>query len=239
MAEWALKRFWTLAEMGEAEDGFTVLLDGRAVRTPAKAALVVPTRAMAAAIAAEWDAQEREVQPRTMPVTRAANAAIDKVRAQHEEVAALIAAYGESDLLCHRADSPAELVARQAAAWDPLLDWARDALGAPLVPTAGVIPCAQPEASLAALRARVTGLDAFALTALHDLVALSGSLVIGLAATEDAVAPVERLWEISRIDETWQEEQWGVDDEAAGIVAAKRGDFLQARRFLDLARASD
>ncbi|MGC9418990.1 MAG: ATP12 family chaperone protein [Rhodovulum sp.] len=239
MAEWALKRFWQKAAVDESEGGYAVLLDGRSLRTPAKAALVVPTCAMAEAIAAEWDAQEQEVQPRTMPVTRAANAAIDKVRAQHDEVVSLVAAYAESDLLCHRADSPAELAARQAAAWDPLLDWARDGLGAPLVPTAGVIPCAQPEASLAALRARVAAQDAFALTALHDLVALSGSLVIGLAAMEDAVAPVERLWDISRIDEAWQEEQWGVDDEAAEIVAAKRGDFLQARRFLDLARASD
>jgi len=238
MAEWAVRRFWTAAEVAAAEDGHTVLLDGRPVRTPAKAALILPTRAMAEAAAAEWAAQDREVRPLTMPVTRAANAAIDKVRPQHAEVAALIAAYGESDLLCHRADSPAELVARQARAWDPLLDWAGEALGAPLLPTAGVIPRPQPEASLNALRARVAGLDAFALTALHDLVALSGSLVIGLAAMQDAVRPVERLWDVSRIDETWQQEQWGVDAEAAEAAAAKRRDFLQAHRFLELARAS-
>lgn len=237
MAEWVPKRFWTRAEPAEAEDGFAVLLDGRPVRTPAKAALILPTRAMAEAVAAEWDAQEDRIAPLTMPVTRAANAAIDKVRPQHAEVAALIAAYGESDLLCHRAESPAELVARQAAAWDPLLDWAQGALGAALTPTAGVIPCAQPPESLARLAARVAALDAFALTALHDLVGLSGSLVVGFAAMED-VAPPERLWEISRIDETWQEEQWGVDGEAAEVAAAKRRDFLRARRFLDLARAS-
>lgn len=239
MAGWTPKRFWTAADVAPAEEGFTVVLDGRPVRTPGKAALIVPTLAMARAIAAEWDAQEGEVQPRTMPVTRAANAAIDKVRAQKAEVAAMIAAYGESDLVCHRVDAPAELAARQAAVWDPLLDWARDSLCAPLIPTTGVIPRTQPADSLAALARRVSALDAFALTALHDLVGLSGSLVIGLAAMEDAVLPVERLWEVSRIDETWQEEQWGVDAEAAEIVAARRRDFLQARRFLDLARALD
>lgn len=236
MAEWAQRRFWTAVSVdATGEAGYRVLLDRRVLRTPAKAELVVPTRTMAEAIAAEWDAQQSEVRPFTMPVTRAANAAIDKVRAQHAEVAALIAAYGESDLLCHRAESPAELVAREAAAWDPLLDWVRVALGAPLVVTSGVIPCTQPPESLARLRARVAGLDPFALTALHDLVGLSGSLVIGLAASE-SVAPAERLWEASRIDETWQAEQWGLDAEAAEAIAARRDGFLQARRFLDLSR---
>ncbi|GAA0308855.1 ATP12 family chaperone protein [Rhodovulum strictum] len=235
MSGWTAKRFWTAADVAEAGDGFTVLLDGRPVRTPAKAEFVLPTRAMAEAAAAEWNAQEGALRPQTMPVTRAANAAIDKVRVQHAEVAALIAAYGESDLICHRAESPAELVARQAAGWDPLLDWARTALGAPLRPGRGVLPCAQPGESLAVLGGRVAAQDAFALTALHDLVALSGSLVIGLAALEGAVAPIERLWDLSRIDETWQQEQWGVDDEAAEVAAARRRDFLQARRFLDLA----
>ncbi|TCO71527.1 ATP12 family chaperone protein [Rhodovulum euryhalinum] len=238
MADWAPKRFWTAAEVAEAEGGFTVLLDGRPVRTPAKAPLILPTRAMAEAAAAEWDAQEREIRPQTMPVTRAANAAIDKVRAQHAEVAALIAAYGESDLICHRAEAPAGLAARQVAAWDPLLDWARAALGAPLIPTVGILPRAQPPESLAALHARVSGLDDFALTALSDLVALSGSLVIGLAAMDDAVAPIERLWEMSRIDETWQQEHWGVDAEAAEAASIRRRDFVQARRFRDLARKS-
>jgi chaperone required for assembly of F1-ATPase len=237
MADWVAKRFWKGTGVGAAEDGFTVLLDGRPVRTPAKRALVLPTRAMAEAVAGEWDAQEREIAPLKMPVTRAANAAIDKVGPQKAEVAAMIAAYAESDLLCHRAESPMELVARQAEAWDPLLDWARAALGAPLEPTRGVMPRPQPPESLSRLSACVAALDAFELTALHDLVALSGSLVIGLAAMED-VAPVEALWQISRLDETWQQEQWGVDGEAAEVAAVRRRDFLRARRFLDLVRAS-
>ncbi|RAP39739.1 ATPase [Rhodovulum viride] len=237
MTEWALKRFWTEAGIGTAEGGYAVLLDGRPVKTPAKMPLVVPTRAMAEAIALEWDAQDAQVAPLTMPVTRAANAAIDKVRVQRAEVAELIAAYGESDLLCHRAESPPALARRQAAAWDPLLAWAAEALGAPLTPTVGVIPMRQPAESLARLRARVAGFDPFELTALHDLVGLSGSLVIGLAAAETVETP-ERLWDLSRIDETWQEEQWGSDAEAAEAAAARRRDFLQARRFLDLSRAS-
>ncbi|MCE8472266.1 ATP12 family chaperone protein, partial [Rhodovulum sulfidophilum] len=118
MSEWALKRFWTEAGVAPAEVGFAVLLDGRPVKTPAKRPLAVPTRAMAEAVAAEWDAQEDQVAPLSMPVTRAANAAIDKVMEQRVEVAELIAAYGESDLLCHRAESPAELVRRQAESWD-------------------------------------------------------------------------------------------------------------------------
>lgn len=237
MADWALKRFWKTASVADIDGGFTVHLDGRPVRTPAKNPLVLPSRAMAAAAAAEWDAQEGEVRPVTMPVMRGANAAIDKVSVQKDEVAALIAAYAESDLLCHRADSPEALVARQAAAWDPLLDWARDALDAPLIAVAGVIPCDQPPESLRTLREQVSAMDAFTLTALHDLVGLSGSLVIGLAAMTD-IQPVETLWDISRIDETWQEEQWGVDEEAAEVAEAKKRDFLQARRFLDLTRFS-
>ena len=237
MTQWAMKRFWQTASVEDVEGGFTILLDGRPVRTPAKRAFLLPTRAMAEVAAGEWEAQEREIAPLTMPVTRAANAAIDKVAIQHAEVAAMIAAYAESDLLCHRADRPMELAARQAEAWDPLLDWLREALGAPLEPTSGVIPRAQPAESLARLQARVASLDAFELTALHDLVALSGSLVIGLAAMEE-VSPIEFLWDISRIDETWQQEQWGVDSEAAAVAAARRRDFLQARRFLDLTRAS-
>ncbi|MEX5730116.1 chaperone required for assembly of F1-ATPase [Rhodovulum iodosum] len=235
MAEWAPKRFWKEAEVSPAEGGHTVLLDGRQVKTPAKAALVMPTAAMARAVAGEWDTQQDRVRPETMPVTRAVNSAIDRVRPQQDEVAALIAAYGDSDLICYRAEGPEALCARQCAAWDPLVDWARDALEAPLVVVAGVIYRPQPAPSVAAMRARVAGLDAFELTALHDLVSLSGSLVIGLAATEDWADP-EDLWARSRIDETWQQELWGADEEAVEAAETKKAAFLQARRFFDLAR---
>lgn len=237
MSEWKAKRFWKEASAEETDGGFTVRLDGRPVKTPAKAPLTLPTIALARAVAAEWDAQEDEVKPLTMPVTRACNAAIDKVMTQHAEVAAMIASYGENDLLCYRADQPQALCDRQARAWDPLLDWAEAALGARLQPTTGIVHREQEAAALAALRARVAGQDAFALTALHDLVALSGSLVIGLAAQEGAFEP-EDLWARSRVDETFQEDQWGTDEEAAEITARKRQEFLQALRFHHLARDS-
>ncbi|WP_375174788.1 ATP12 family chaperone protein [Pseudooceanicola sp.] len=232
MSEWAPKRFWKITEVSEEAGGYAVTLDGRPVRTPAKAPLIVPTRALAEMIAAEWDAQEDKVDPRGMPVTRGANAAIDKVAVQHAEVADMLAAYGDSDLLCYRADSPAELIARQAAGWDPLLDWLAAHYGVRLDPRTGIMPAPQSEAALARLRAEVHGMDAFELAAFHDLVSLSGSLVIGLAATCD-VQPIEDLWALSRIDEHWQAEQWGVDDEAAEAEEIKRRSFLDAKRFYD------
>jgi len=235
MSGWKAKRFWQSATVEAEGTGWGVRLDGRAVKTPAKAALVVPTLAMAQAIAAEWQAQQGELRPATMPVTRAANSAIDKVAVQFDEVADLIAAYGASDLLCYRADAPPALVARQAASWDPLLDWAAQDLAAPLVVTAGVVPVAQPMDSLARLTGQVRAFDAFGLTALHDLVALCGSLIIGLAIAKDRLS-VSEGWDASRIDETWQAEQWGQDEDAAAIEALKRQGLEEAARFLALAR---
>ncbi len=235
MTAWKMRRFWTEARAVASGGGFAVELDGRPVRTPAKARLMVPTGALARAIADEWQAQAGAVDPRAMPVTRAANAAIDKVSVQFDEVAGMIAAYGDSDLTCYRAAAPEALVGRQAAAWDPLLDWAADTFGARLIPVQGVIHQPQPRAALDALAAPVRALDPFELTALHDLVSLSGSLVIGLAASE-AVLPVETLWDRSRIDEDWQVEQWGEDDEAAAEAGNRRRGFLDAARFLRLAR---
>ncbi len=238
MSEWKAKRFWAEAHVTETEGGFGIFLDTRPVKTPGKAALVVPSRAMAAAIAAEWDAQQDEIRPLTMPVTRAANAAIDKVTPQHAEVADMIAAYGDADLLCYRADAPEGLVARHAAEWDPLLDWAEAALGARLVPVVGVIHKPQDQRALAALSGRVHEMDPFTLTAFHDLVGLSGSLIIGFAARMNHRTP-ETLWAASRIDETWQEEMWGVDEEARQMALAKRNQFMDAKRFHDLVSAPD
>ena len=235
MSEWAAKRFWTEAGISATEGGFGVHLDGRRVRTPAKAELIVPTRAMAEVIATEWDAQESKIVPDTMPVTRAANAAIDKVAHQHAEVARMIADYGDSDLLCYRAESPAELAARQAEAWDPLLDWAESVLSARLQPRTGVMHQPQEVEPLVRLHAQVEMLDKWALTAFHDLVSLSGSLIIGFAAIHDR-QPAERLWQMSRIDETWQQEQWGNDEEAAAVALRKESDFLNAKPFYDLSR---
>ena len=235
MSEWAMKRFWTEAAVARTEGGFSVVLDGRPIRTPGRQPLDLPTQALAEAMAAEWAAQEEVVDPRRMPFTRTANSAIDKVRPQHDAVADMLAAYGETDLLCHRAERPAELAIRQAKAWDPLLDWAEEEYGARLHPTVGVMPIAQDGQALSRLTAAVRALSAFELAAFHDLVALSGSLIIGFAAARQR-RPIEALWDASRVDEIWQIEQWGEDAEAAEDAAAKRDAFLHAGRFFQFAQ---
>lgn len=236
MSEWKAKRFWTAASVVPIDGGFTVHLDNRAVKTPAKTPLIVPTRAMAAAIAAEWDAQEGQIDPRTMPVTRSANAAIDKVAVQHPEVAQMIADYGDSDLLCYRAPGPVELIERQAQMWDPLLDWAEATLGVRLSTATGVVHVPQDHRHLTELSARVHAMDNFTLAAFHDLVSLSGSLILGFAVLMDHRS-ADEIWHLSRLDEEWQIEQWGADEDAAAMAETKRLAFLHAKFFLDLARS--
>lgn len=230
MSGWVPKRFWKEAAVREAAGGFEVVLDGRTVKTPAKAALIVPTRAMAEAIAAEWDAQEEKINPATMPVTRGANAAIDKVGTQHAEVAYLIAEYGGTDLLCYRAEKPIELVQRQADAWEPLLDWARGSFDVELRVTAGVLPIAQPDEAVARLHQEVAALDPYRLAALHDLVGITGSLVLGMAVAHGRL-DAATAWDLSRIEENWQIEHWGEDEEDAEAVGKKRAALLDAERF--------
>ncbi|MDP3958806.1 MAG: ATP12 family protein [Pseudorhodobacter sp.] len=230
MSTWQPRRFWQNASVEPCAGGFTVRLDARPLMSPAKVPLVVPSLAMASAIAAEWQAQQGIVKPETMPVTRSANAALDKIAPQFAEVAGLIAAYGASDLLCYRATGPAKLVARQAAAWDPMLAWAAEALAAPLAVTVGVTPVTQPAASLARLTARVQACTPLQLAALHDLVMISGSLVLGLAVV-DGRADAPTIWELSRIDEDWQIEQWGQDVEARESAALRRAALIHAERF--------
>ncbi|MGL4320277.1 MAG: ATP12 family chaperone protein [Paracoccaceae bacterium] len=230
MSQWSAKRFWTLAQAVETDGGFTVHLDARPVRTPAKAAFILPTLAMAQAAADEWQAQTGKVRPDTMPVTRAANSAIDKVTPLHGAVVAEVAGFGATDLLCYRATFPQALIERQSALWDPLLHWAASALNAPLQITHGVIPIAQPQASIDALTARVAARDPFRLMALHDLVAISGSLLLGLAVTSGQITALA-AWDACRIDENWQSEQWGEDEEAAVLAELRKAAFLQADRF--------
>jgi chaperone required for assembly of F1-ATPase len=230
MSGWSAKRFWTETHVEEVDGGFTVRLDGRPVKTPAKTLLVVPTRAMADQIAAEWDAQQGKVDPRTMPWTRSANAALDKVVPQFAEVAGLLAAYGDTDLLCYRAGGPAELVLRQTEGWDPVLAWSATALNAPLKATIGVMHVEQPAESLARLTARINQMTAFQLTGFHDLVAISGSLVLALAVADRRLSAPE-AWHLSRLDEHWQAEVWGRDEEAEALEAARHEGFLHAERF--------
>ncbi|WP_299723244.1 ATP12 family protein [uncultured Tateyamaria sp.] len=235
MSEWKQKRFWTTVATKEGAEGWTIELDGRAVRTPAKVALLLPTSALAQAVAIEWDAQEGEIDPLSMPFTRSANAAIDKVAIQHGEVADMLAGYGDADLLCYRAGSPTELVERQSAAWDPYLDWAAEALGARLHPRIGVIHESQDAEALNRLSERVHAMSNFELAAFHDLVSLSGSLILGFAAAQD-LNPAPEIWAASRVDEIWQEEQWGADEEAQSVAEIKKASFLHAKSFFDAAR---
>ncbi|MBK0329671.1 ATPase [Rhodobacteraceae bacterium F11138] len=237
MSQKKQKRFWTDTTVVADGDGFAVELDGRRVRTPGKAALILPTRAMADAMAAEWDAQDKVINPLSMPVTRSANSAIDKVIPQHAEVADMLAAYGDADLLCYRAESPQALVARQSAAWDPVLDWAHDTLGARLIARSGVIHQPQDPAALTRLSALVHAMTPFQLTGFHDLVTLSGSLVLGLAAARDW-RDANEIWTMSRLDELWQQEQWGPDEEALQMAETKRQAFLHAKRFFAFSGSS-
>lgn len=233
MSEWKAKRFWKQALAVPAKGGFGVELDGRAVKTPAKRALILPSEALAQAIAAEWDAQEEAINPTLMPFTRTANAAIDKVSIQKGEVADMLAAYGDSDLLCYRADGPEALIARQSQYWDPVLDWAADTLGARLHPRTGIMHKPQDPEALSRLSERTHALSDFELAAFHDLVSLSGSLILGFAAAMQAW-DIHELWDFSRLDEEWQAEQWGRDEEADALMETKKRAFLHARQVLDL-----
>lgn len=234
MNAWVAKRFWTEVTVVPAGDGFSIQLDGRPVKTPAKATLVVPSAAMAEAIAKEWRAVDEKIDPEVMPFTRSANAAIDKVSIQFNDVADMLAAYGGSDLLCYRAVTPDALVARQAESWDPLLEWAFETFGARLQTTAGLMPIDQTDADVSALSKPLYDATPFQLTALHDLIALSGSLVLALKVTQGNLAP-KAAWALSRIDEAWQAEQWGVDDEAEQAAQVKQRAFDHAAGFFLLA----
>ena len=227
MSEWKPKRFWQDVSISKVGNGYSILLDGRGVNTPAKAPLILPTLQLAEAVAAEWREQIEVVDPAAMPFTGAANAALDKVKNQFGEVAGLVSAYAETDLFCYRAEAPRELVERQQRAWDPMLNWSRDVLNAPLNIAHGVMFIRQPQQSISALQSCVNKFNPFELTALYDLVGLSGSLVACLAVVEGHETP-ESVWDICQVDETWQKEQWGQDEIAEELTLGKRTKFLQA-----------
>lgn len=237
MTEWKARRFWKASSVRPAAEGFEIALDDRPLRTPGKLPLILPTAALAQAVAGEWDAQADVIDPNTMPLTRAANSAVEKVAPQFAAVVDMLAEYGGTDLLSYRADQPAELVRRQAEAWDPLAEWAGTALCAPLRITHGVIPIAQDADAMARLHRHVAELDVFGLTALHDLVTLPGSLVLGLAVLHGRI-DAGTAFRISRIDEDFQAERWGRDDEAAEAAEHRRAAMLAAERLWHLSRRS-
>lgn len=232
-----MKRFYKSAEAQPSPGGWSVTLDGRPIRTPAKASLVVPTESLARAIADEWAAQGDEIKPATMPLTGLANAAIDRVSADRDSFVDSIARYAESDALTYRAEHPEDLVQRQAATWNPILDWAERRYGIEFELVPGVMHRPQPAETIARLREPLAGLDAFQLTAMQPLVTISGSLVLALALAEGAIDE-DTAWAAGEHDELYQIEKWGEDELAAQARGSRREAFAAGLRFLRLVAAT-
>lgn len=228
-----MRRFWKQVTI----EGGEIRLDGRPVRTPGRVPLTAPTEALLEAIADEWGAVGDTIDPRAMPLTGLANAAIDRIAADPARFAADLAAYGESDLLCYRAELPEPLVARQADAWDPLLDWARRRYDVHFELVTGVMHRPQPAATVARLADAVAARTPFELAGLSPVVTITGSLVAALALIEHG-ADAETVWRASRLDDDWQEEQWGEDELATQARDVRRAEFDAAARFLELLRES-
>ena len=212
---------------------FRILLDGKPARTPAKAELAVPTRALAEAVAAEWAAQGDHIDAATMPLTRLVNTAVDGVTPHLAQVRADITVFASSDLVCYRADGPEPLVERQCAQWDPVLAWARDALGARFAVATGLMPVTQPEDAVAAITAALQNLDQFRLAGLHVMTTLTGSALLALAHARGALT-VEAAWVAAHVDEDWQISQWGEDADAAARRARRWTEMQAASRLLAL-----
>ena len=232
-----MKRFYKQVSNGPDGEGFGVRLDGRAVKTPAGLPLALPTAALAEAMAAEWEAQGETIVPSSMPLMQLVSTAIDRMKLARGQVQGFIVGFGASDLLCYRADAPADLAALQAARWQPWLDWAARELDAPLIIAAGVSPIAQTADSVAALRRRVEAYDDWILTALQSLAPCLGSLVLALAVVEGAL-PADQAFELSRLEESFQNERWGEDSEARDRAEGLRQEVLAAARLVQLIRAN-
>jgi chaperone required for assembly of F1-ATPase len=228
-----MRRFYKNAAAAEAEGGHEILLDGRPVKTPARERLLVASKRLGDAIAEEWNGQGETIDPRSMPLTGLANAAIDRVLPDREAFARGIAVYAETDLLCYRADQPRGLVARQSELWDPLLSWARRRFDVDFEIVSGIMHRPQPERTVGQLERAVMVRSPYELAALSPLVTVSGSLIIALALLEDAVL-FDEAWAAASLDEAWQLEQWGADSEAEASLEARRRDFEAAFRFLKL-----
>jgi chaperone required for assembly of F1-ATPase len=229
------KRFYKNASINDAgEGGFAILLDDKPVKTPQRRTLAAPSRALAETIAQEWHAQETLIDPARMPATRLANVIIDGVGEQTAAVTEEVVKYLGSDLLCYRADSPPGLVTRQAQHWDPVIAWARDALGARFVLVAGIVHAQQPDDAIARTRAAIPH-DPWRLGAVASLTAITGSALLALALNAGAI-DAEAAWTAAHVDEDWQMEAWGRDEEALTRRAFRKADFNAAARVLALAK---
>jgi chaperone required for assembly of F1-ATPase len=230
------KRFYKIVAIkDDGGEGAALLLDGKPVRTPGKAPLVLPTRVLAEAVADEWRAQKERIDPATMPLTKLANSAIDGVRGREQAVIDDIVKYAGSDLLCYRAEGPKGLVASQGKHWDPVLAWAKATLDAPLRLAEGVVHVAQPESSLRRIRRELEGLDPFSLAALHVMTSLTGSALLALAVARGKLTP-EAAWAAAHVDEDFQISQWGEDAEAAARRKNRWRDFAAAAGLLEAPR---
>ena len=230
-----MRRFWKEVSTQQSAWGFGIELDGRPLKTPMRHALLLPTTALTDAVVAEWRAVEKDIDPATMPFTGFANAAIDHVAPDRTEFAARIAAYGETDAFCYRAEAGEPLAVRQAAEWDPWLEWARGRYDVSFTLVEGIMPQPQPAVSLEKLGAAVAARGTFELAAMAKLAHLSGSLVATLALVEQVGSAAE-LWTASCLDEIWQEELWGSDYWAQKNRSDREVEFMQAAQFLDLLR---
>ena len=227
-----MRRFWEEVTVEKDDAGWAVRLDGRDVQTPARHPLALPNRALADAVADEWRSVGEEVDPRSMPLTGFANAAIDRVSPERPAFAAGLGRYAEADLACYRTEWPPELVERQRQCWDPLLAWARRRYDVDFATTSGLMHIPQPPATVDRLVHEVTALDPFRLAGLSSLVTIGGSLIAGLAVLEKAI-PADEAWTAVSIDERWQLEQWGSDPDAEQALENRHRDFLAAARFLE------
>ncbi len=228
------KRFYKSAATAERDGGFAVTLDGRSVKTPGrKRELVVPDAALAETIAEEWNRQGEHIDPATMPLTRLVNSAIEAVSERMTEVRDDIVAFAGSDLLCYRAETPAALVARQKAAWDPVLAWAKQTLAADFKVQHGLMPIDQPVEATQAIAETLTDLDALCLSAVHILTTITGSAILAVAYLKGRLT-ADEVWAAATIDEMWQREQWGQDDEAQAHTAKRLAEFTAASLCLRL-----
>lgn len=231
------KRFYKAVSVAPMEEGFAVHLDGKPVRTPTKALLVLPTAAAAELVAQEFAAQEGFIDPMTMPVTRLVNTAIDGVAADQQAVLEDILRFSSSDLLCYRADSPEGLVTRQSEAWDGVLDWARASLGARFALAEGVMHVEQPREAIGALGIHLSQrAEPMRLAALHLMTTLTGSALLALAV-ETGELDAETAWAAAHVDEDWQIEHWGQDAEAVERRNNRKRDMMAAVALLEALKA--
>ncbi len=231
------RKFFTTVAVEKQERGICILLDGKPLRTPARTEVILPNQRLAQAIAEEWRAQEEKLRPDTMPLTRLANTAVDRVAPARAEMVERIMAFGRSDLVCYRAGSPSDLVERQSRVWDPLLSWLRQRHGAELQTCTGIEFIAQPEEALRALTRAVEANDDFVLAAIYAAASLSGSLVIALAMAERQL-DAEAAFAAAHLDEAYQAEKWGTDPQTQARAERVAAELMAAERFLAMLKES-